>query len=277
MTVSDLAQAFDRVADQYERGRPGYPDALIGYLRQTVGMGPHWHVVDVGAGTGKFTREVVRTGAMVTAVEPVEGMRLRCRSEVPWVPVVAGVAEALPLRDGAARAVVAAQAFHWFATPASVAEVRRVLSDEGAFILVWNVRDESTPWVLEMSKLLEPHRVRAPGYKDGAWREVIEKSGRFGALWHASFPHEQRGTVETIRDRVGSVSYVAAMDAPARARLLADIGALVESSAGRDDEGLVRLPYVTEVWWTTARSRQPGKWGTGGCQPRTPGRDAGGR
>lgn len=271
--VQELPRAFDRVPDEYERGRPGYPDALIAYLRQTVGIGPHARVVDVGAGTGKFTRELVRTGAHVIAVEPVAGMRERCARELPFVPVLGGVAEALPLADNSARAVVAAQAFHWFASPAAVAEVHRVLVDEGAFVLVWNVRDERTPWVREMSKLLEPHSGSAPRYKDGSWRAVLESSGKFGSLWRASFEHAQVGAPGMVLDRVASVSYVAALDPAERARLLASVGELVRAQS--DAGGQVTLPYVTEVWWTTARSRQPGRWGTGGCSPRKPGCDTG--
>jgi SAM-dependent methyltransferase len=259
---------FGRAADAYERGRPDYPLALLTYLRQVVGFGPRWPVLDVGAGTGKFTRLIERTGASVIAVEPVAAMRERCFREMPEIPVVGATAAALPFRTGSARAITAAQSFHWFATPEAVAEIRRVLVEEGVLLLAWNVRDERLVWVQELSRLLAPHKDAAPGYKDGAWKDVVQQSGYFGPLWHASFENEQRGGPEFVLDRVASVSYVAAMGEADRQALLALVRALAEREA-HVAGGEVRLPYRTEVYWTTTRSRLPGRWGHG-CETRTP-------
>ena len=263
---------FGNAADAYERGRPDYPAALLEYLKHTVGIKVGWRVLDVGAGTGKFTRLLERTGARVVAVEPVAPMRERCAAALPDSTVVGATATALPFRAESQRAVVAAQAFHWFATPEAVAELRRVLADEGVMVLVWNRRDESVPWVKELSGMLVGGSEGVPRYKDGSWRRVIEGSGLFGALWQASFAHAQEGPVAEIEDRVASISYVAAMAEERRRELLGRVRALAE--ANRGPGGTVVLPYRTEVFWTTARSRQPGRWGHGceepgsACKPR---------
>ena len=62
-------------AKSYARGRPEYPAELAGWLANELGVVPGSHVVDLGAGTGKFTKRLVAAGAAVTAVEPVDAMR----------------------------------------------------------------------------------------------------------------------------------------------------------------------------------------------------------
>lgn len=263
---------FGAAAEAYERGRPDYPAALLEYLRHTVGMKPGWRVLDVGAGTGKFTRMLERTGARVVAVEPIAQMRGALSAALPDTTLVGATAGALPFLSESQRAVVAAQAFHWFATPEAVAELRRVLGDEGVMVLVWNVRDERVPWVRELSNLLEPGGEKVPRYKRGEWRGVVESSGLFGPLWQASFDHAQVGAISDIEDRVASISYVAAMPAAQRKGLLAQVRALAANQ--KDGAGYVTLPYRTEVFWTSVKSRSPNRWGRGcdvpgsACKPR---------
>jgi ubiquinone/menaquinone biosynthesis C-methylase UbiE len=62
-------------------------------------------VVDLGAGTGKLTRQLVAKGLDVIAVEPSEGMRDQLARSLPSVPVVRGSAEEIPLDDQTVDAV----------------------------------------------------------------------------------------------------------------------------------------------------------------------------
>ncbi|MGH2867275.1 MAG: class I SAM-dependent methyltransferase, partial [Solirubrobacteraceae bacterium] len=108
------AAGFDRAAGDYERGRPGYPPAAVSHLAQAVGIGPGARVLDLAAGTGKLTRALADSGAELTAVEPVAGMREQFERSTRGVRVLEGTAEQIPLADAELDAVVVAQAFHWF-------------------------------------------------------------------------------------------------------------------------------------------------------------------
>ena len=66
---------FGAAAEVYQHARPDYPAALIEWLREELGLAPGRVVVDLGAGTGKFTPLLRATGARVVAVEPVAAMR----------------------------------------------------------------------------------------------------------------------------------------------------------------------------------------------------------
>ena len=53
---SAAQQGFSAEAQRYAQGRPEYPEALSDWLRDALGLRPQTVAVDLGAGTGKFTR-----------------------------------------------------------------------------------------------------------------------------------------------------------------------------------------------------------------------------
>jgi ubiquinone/menaquinone biosynthesis C-methylase UbiE len=137
--------------------------------------------MDLGAGTGKFTPLLVATGASVVAVEPVDAMRAQLLSNLPTVTALAASAQALPLADASVDAVLCAQAFHWFATPAALREIGRVLKVGGKLGLVWNVRDESVDWVAAITRIIAPYEGDTPRFHTGEWRRLFP-SERFSQL-----------------------------------------------------------------------------------------------
>jgi SAM-dependent methyltransferase len=239
------AVGFEDAASRYGSGRPDYPAALDGWLREAVGLRPSTMVVDLGAGTGKFTPRLASTGARIVAVEPVAAMRAEFARRFPAVDLREGTAEAIPLPDGSADAVVAAQAFHWFATPAAVAEIRRVLRPGGRLGLVWNVRDETVPWVARLTAIMTPYEGDAPRFHTGAWRAPFPAPG-FGPLEEMWFPHGHTGPAErVIVDRILSVSFVAALPAETRADVARAVRAVIAETPDLADRPEVTFPYRT--------------------------------
>lgn len=244
MEVRDEARrGFQAGAAAYERGRPGYPAGAIEWLRTELGLRPGRTVADVAAGTGKLTRELIATGATVVAVEPVPGMRDVLERVVPGVRVLDGTAETLPVPDESLDAITVAQAFHWFDVPRALAEFHRVLPPGGRFAVIWNRRLRDQPLHQAIHALTEPYRGDSPSHYDSGWRELIAADGRFAAAAETRVPFEQQFDADGLVDRVGSISFIAALDDEERERVLARVRALA-----LDTSAPLRLGYSTEIY-----------------------------
>ncbi len=119
--------AFGNAAHEYELGRPRWPQELIDRVVRELELAADATVLDLGAGTGKLTRDLVPRFARVIAVEPDDAMRVVFEEVVPEAEALAGSAEAIPLDADSVDAVFSAEAFHWFASDETVAEIARVL------------------------------------------------------------------------------------------------------------------------------------------------------
>lgn len=137
----ELGRVFDRVADAYDAGRPGYPDEVYRALTEVSGVPLDGATtVDVGAGTGILAQALRARGARVVAVDPAPRMlaRLRAKSMRGVVPVLAD-GNALPLAGRIADLVTYGQSWHWLDPVTSIEEARRVLRPGGAIAACWNL------------------------------------------------------------------------------------------------------------------------------------------
>lgn len=246
-------RGFDRGADAYERGRPDYPGAAVRHLGRVLRLGRSTTVVDLGSGTGKLTRALAPLGAARVAVEPIAGMRRVFAREVPDVPAVPGSAEAIPLPDGFADAVLVAQAFHWFRTRPALREIARVLRPGGGLGLVWNLRDESAGWTRRLAEIMEAHRrsAQVPRSRDRSWQGAFEDgSVPFGALHRKEFSHVQRAPRERFVFRVLSVSYMALLPRAEQRRVAEEVREVLAIDPATRGRTEVAMPYRTEVYWS---------------------------
>lgn len=251
MPVHDVAAAgFGAASDVYERARPSYPPDAVAWLVAALGLGPGAVAVDLAAGTGKLTRLLAPTGARLLAVEPVAGMRRLLVARQPGLPVVAGTAEAIPLRAGSLDAVTVAQAFHWFDADAAFAELARVLRPGGRVGLIWNARDRTVAWVDAVWSIMDRVEKRAPWRDhDSGTRDALNPRPGFGPTHSATFHHEHHMTPAGLVERFASVSHVAVLDESARAAVLDEVRtALAEhpDTAGRHD---LAVPYRVDAYW----------------------------
>ena len=232
----DRARSFGSVAEAYDRGRPAYPAEAVGWLTG----GEAKVVLELGAGTGKLTRELVDQGHAVFATEPDEAMLAILRERVPEVSAKVATAEEIPAHDRSVDVVVVAQAFHWFDHEVALPAIARVLKPGGHLALVWNSRDERIPWVRRMGELLGRQDL------DTGSAEHVVHSDLFGFMEEATFKHWQEVNRETILDMARSRSSFAVMDADERETNLARVLAFYDDY-GRGMDGM-QIPYVTRCY-----------------------------
>jgi SAM-dependent methyltransferase len=226
------ALSFGPAAAKYERGRPPYPADALDWLLPAGAR----RVLDLGAGTGKLTRELHRRGLEVTAVDPSDGMLAELGKVLPGVPALRGSAEDIPLPDRSADVVLVAQAWHWVDRARAVPDVARVLVPGGRLGLLWNLRDEREDWVRRLGQILDSGESRRdPGI-----------GAPFGPVEVRDFAWTHRITPEQLLDLVASRSYVILLPSDERAGLLAQVRQLLATHPALVGQGEFGLPYVTQ-------------------------------
>ena len=244
---ADRRLSFGGTADVYDRYRPGYPAAAVRWL---VGRPAPSRVLDLGAGTGRLARALADLGHDVLAVEPDEGMRAVAREALPG-RTAAGTAEDIPAADGSFDAVVAGQAFHWFDPARALPEIARVLRADGHLGVIWNVREETSPWATRLGALV-----------GGEDRRVAEGRGHAPGLgpWFAParslvVEHEQELDADRLVGLAASWSYVALR--PDRDEVLARVRAIAEAELARRGEPTFALRYQCRAFRAARASSTP--------------------
>jgi SAM-dependent methyltransferase len=214
----EQAKSFDRAAEEYERGRPGWPPEVLELLPVAADS----TVLDIGAGTGKLTRVLAARYARVIALEPLTEMRAILSQQVPAAEPLPGVAEAIPLGDGAVDAVFTGQAFHWFANDVAVAEIARVLRPGGVLARMWNEAVDPCPLPPEYDRrLTELHdAMRPPPVPDDVFDGMP-----FGEVHEGAVDHEHVSSRDEVLAFAASVSWIASRDD--RDEVLAELASLL--------------------------------------------------
>lgn len=158
---------FTGKAGYYAKFRPSYPTAVVDRLYNLTHAE---NVVDIGAGTGKFTEKLLSKPWTVTAVEPNTDM---CRELLKCVggkaEIVMASAEDTGLPAHSFGLITTAQAFHWFDPEKFREECKRLLTPEGRVAVIYNshykggITEERTKLFMKYSP------------------EFAEKGGRMGS------------------------------------------------------------------------------------------------
>jgi ubiquinone/menaquinone biosynthesis C-methylase UbiE len=230
--------SFGAYAGTYDATRPDWPEPTIDWL---VGHRPPGaRVLDLGAGTGKGTLAVAALGLAPTAVDPSPEMLAQLQARQPGVPVVVGAAESIPLPDNSFDAVICLQAWHWFDSPAAARECARVLGPDGSLGIAWHVRDETVPWVADLSDAAG-RREDAVATTRGLLPPGIE--GPFEPAEIRVFDYELVLDVDGVVALASSWSYLALADD--RDERLAAVRRVAVAAAV---DGVVRVPHRTRCF-----------------------------
>jgi ubiquinone/menaquinone biosynthesis C-methylase UbiE len=232
MSTPEPARSFGGVADAYDRGRPTYPREAAAWLTADQPL----TVLEIGAGTGKLTGQLVAFGHDVHATEPDTQMLAILEKNHPAVRASQAPAEEIPAGDASYDVVVSAQAFHWFDHDRALPEIARVLKPRGRLSLVWNQRDERIPWVKRLGRIIGSQAHLADP------SEVLTRSKLFGEVEQESFRFWQTVDRGSIQDLVRSRSNIAVLSPEEQEAKMAEVLAFYDDY-GRGMDGM-QLPYT---------------------------------
>lgn len=246
-----MPTAFDPVAAAYDLARPSYPEGVYDAIESVLGSLTGVGVLDVGAGTGIASRQLLARGARVVAVDASCAMLEYAAGREPHPACVVGDGHVLPVRDAAVDVVCFAQAWHWFDVSVAAREVARVLVPDGLWAAWWSQpRADGIPWFDDYQQLMEgacaayDRRHRDVGRR--VWSdEPISKTGMFTAVRHVEVPWTRELTTTTWLDDERSKSYIEELPPDDRRALLAEIERII---AAAFSTGTMSVPYLTHMW-----------------------------
>lgn len=237
--------SFGAIAENYDELRPQAPPQAVQWLLP-AGCDV---AVDVGAGTGLFTRALVGRAAHVVAVEPDPRMRAVLAQRSPEVRAVEGSGEAIPLPDESADAVFVSSAWHWMDPERAVPEIGRVLRDGGRFGLIWTSRDRDVDWVRNLEVLPgdAPTELDAPDrFRRRHENVVLPDPQIFHHVERETFAFVRTMTVDNVVAMLATYSRVIVADPQDRDRRLANArGVLADRFPGAQT---IDVPMQSRCW-----------------------------
>jgi SAM-dependent methyltransferase len=244
VTYDQRGLRFGTVAEQYDLYRPAPPPIVAEIFGDLRGL----DVLEVGAGTGKWTRLLIELGANVTVVEPDDDMRAVLVRRSPEVHTLKGAAEALPLEDASFDAILVSSAWHWFEQPVATNEMGRVLRDGGPLFVLWNGFSRDVPWLTPLVELRD--RPEDDGKRPRGWAADLGIKGAFDVEAQVEIDWTWSRSVDDVVSLFSTYSGAIIRSEEERQAMSAELRQGFEAVAV---DGLVDLPMT--VRGTVARRR----------------------
>ncbi|KAG9318885.1 S-adenosyl-L-methionine-dependent methyltransferase [Chiua virens] len=264
--VHTVAQVgFGAGNDLYDRARPSYPSDSVRFIKNAVESAAPLNIVEVGAGTGLFTRALLaensdRTNiASLKAIEPSAGMRevFKQRVNHALVSIGDGTFDNVPtVENGWADLVIIAQAFHWCPDYSKAcAEFARMLKPSGAVAFIWNLEDrDAAGWVAQLRDRIESHEKGTPQFRLGLWRQAFSTetyNEHFKPPEEKEWIYHLPTTENLCVNRALSKSYTSILPPDEKKRVTDDLKALLAKGDGKvwidENKGVFEYPYRTLV------------------------------
>lgn len=232
-------QRLRAVAAAHEHGRPGYPVEAVRWMVP----GRQRHVLEVGAGIGKLTEQLLAAGHTVHAVDHEPVMLDVLSGRLDGARTTVGNVEELELPHRSVDEVLCTTAFTSFDLSRALPVLAKALRPGGHLSVVWHERDTRVPWVRRLGAFLEG----PAGSRDNEpkIREVMEGllgSPLFSFVEEEKFTLWQQVNRETVQDLVLSRSWLSRLPAAERDRAVEEVEAFY-ADYGRGMDGM-QLPYT---------------------------------
>lgn len=248
--MEDSTKRFSDRVENYVKYRPHYPQEIIPFLTEHIGLTDEKIIADVGSGTGISTELFLENGNKVYGIEPNKEMREAAEkylNKYKYFISVGGTAEESLLENDSMDIVVCGQAFHWFDVQKAKNEFKRILKENGYVILLWNSRKiDTSDFLIAYEKLLLKfgtdyekvvHKTLESGDdKTIEWFFAPQKS------YVHSFKNMQVFDFDGVKGRLLSSSY-APID---NKQMLEELKNIFDKY---NKNGSVEFEYETKVYW----------------------------
>ena len=216
-----MSGVFRVGGDEYDDFMGRYSRVLAPLFADFAGVSPDQRALDVGAGTGALTAELLERGATVAAADPSPEFVAVLRERFPGLEVEQAPAESLPWGTGVFDVALAQLVVAFMSdAPAAIAEMVRVA--RRVAVCMWGIAEvdmfraiDRAAETVGSSRAMEPRRYRTPqeihdllaphgdvesaeldvtaGYRDfDEFWQVMDRGVGPAGQWLASLDSEQR-------------------------------------------------------------------------------------
>jgi SAM-dependent methyltransferase len=233
--------SFDKIAEAYQRYRPGYPDALIERIERTAGLNRGSRLLEIGCGPGKATLLFAKRGYEILCIEPGANLIRLAVENLHGYPVsfVNCLFEEWQERHEAFDLVYSAQAFHWVPKNVGYAKAAAALKPDGYLALFWNrsprQKNDLRQQIASVYQRCAPELVDLHSQSDAEMTEYeseqaaeIQAGGQFRDVTISHFTWKQQYTTEAYLGLLSTHSDHSTLPPERLACLLDGIGEAIE-------------------------------------------------
>ncbi len=257
-----LRTTFDESADIYDAARPSYPSALLHDLVQLSRLPNGARILEIGCGTGKATVPLAARGYRMLGLEPGTNLAAVARRNLaafPRVEIEVCSFEDWKIEPAAFDLVVAATSFDWVDPAVRYQKTAAALKPGSCVALFWNAhvqlpgQDRFFEVVQEVYRRHAPEMVGSPlspqDLPTSVDRGFLE-TGLFVEVAVKHYPWTESYDTDRYLNALRTFSGHIALPEDTRARLLADIAALIDSEFG----GLIEKHWLSILQLTRKRA-----------------------
>jgi ubiquinone/menaquinone biosynthesis C-methylase UbiE len=218
---------FDDVAGLYDATRQGYPAEVADAVIANAAIGPGAAVLEIGCGTGQFTRQLAGRGFNLTAIDIGAAMVRAARRNVADVTARFRACSFEDFADsGPFDLIVSATAFHWIDPSVGLAKAARLLRPGGWLALLTTGERYPPPLQGKLRDLWVRYSHQSGEWANQpGWLAALRESGLFGMTVEANHSAALRLPAETVigveRTRATFLSYTEQEQADFTAELTA--------------------------------------------------------
>ncbi|WP_432359106.1 class I SAM-dependent methyltransferase [Sporosarcina sp. UB5] len=238
---------FGNVAKNYARYRNDLPAELLEGLKRRGIVFNNKKIADLGAGTGILCRALQQVGAAVVGVEPslelIEQAKEIDEKEGYMIEYVNAYSENTCLVEDAYDIVTVLRAWHWFDAEKTLAEIKRILKDDGSLIVIDSGFLSKSKVVGDTLEIIKKHmpdgKLKSAGSKSNA-KQMINS---FPVEWFKEWREHQFDLQETYKfhynvtfsneewcGRVGSLSWLSGFNENDRTDILEELFTFLEEN-----------------------------------------------
>ncbi len=263
---SKSRDAFDEVANVYDKVRPGYPEQLIEDVVCLSGVPYRGRILEIGCGTGQATIPFAKRGYSMLCLEIGENLsaiaRQNCRqytnveirtvSFEDWRPEVSSF-----------DLVISATAFHWIPPEIGYPKAAKVLRDSGAIALFWNLHP--TPYAGFFQAVQKVYRrvvpewespEEGPSHEDQirAREQYMDATGLFNKVTVRRYPWSAEFTADQYIELLDTYSEHRGLPEEKKSKLYSGVREVIEQFGG-----IVMRPYISALFVATKAPASPGR------------------